>query len=91
MILHSSHSNNPSKTDLPVIYKKFVAFFRHLYSYVRFMPAYALQKGLLKGDGAPSNGKIGYRISRARQAVSCEAGLGEYAFFALTRNRSVAR
>ena len=65
------------KADLPLIYKKHIAFFRRLYSYVRLMPTFRLKKRMEKCDIGFNSNHLCYRLSSYRENVLNEAGLGE--------------
>ncbi|KND02920.1 uncharacterized protein SPPG_02001 [Spizellomyces punctatus DAOM BR117] len=70
-----SHPIASQAPELPVVYKKSVALFRSLYSYVRLLPAYRLYRKLRRQkDG---NLGIGYRLSTSRVMPVDEAGLDQ--------------
>ncbi|CAG8740612.1 2549_t:CDS:10, partial [Dentiscutata erythropus] len=56
-----SHPLPDPLPDLPVVYKKSIAFFRTLYAYVRLLPAYRLYRRIRKKK-LSSALKIGYRF-----------------------------
>lgn len=75
------------KADLPLIYKKHIAFFRRLYYYVRLMPTFRLKKRMEKGGIGFKKNHLCYRLSSYRENVPNEAGLDQ---LHLSRNLSNA-
>ena len=73
----ASSVGSPSRTNLPLIYKRYIAFFRRLYSYIRWMPTYRLKRRMDKGNIGFKSHQLCYRISSFRQTIPNEAGLGE--------------
>lgn len=65
------------KPDLPLIYKKHIAFFRRLHFYVRLMPTFRLKKRMEKGDIGFKRNHLCYRLSSSREIIPNEAGLGK--------------
>ncbi|KAI9106197.1 autophagy-related protein 13-domain-containing protein [Phlyctochytrium arcticum] len=74
-VLTLSHPIPSQPPDLPIVYKKSVALFRSLYSYVRLMPTYRLHRRILRQRTGPL--RIGYRLSTSRMMPIDEAGLDQ--------------
>lgn len=69
-----SHPSTDPPPDLPVVYKKSIAFFRSLYAYVRLLPAFRLFKRIkakLNHDL-----KIGYRFVLPNTDYIDDIGIG---------------
>ena len=75
--------NSSIKTELPILYKRFVAFFRHLYAYIRLFPMNNARKN------SNNIGKVCYRLSNTRMTAANEAGLGILFFFLISLNRCI--
>ncbi|KAI8824170.1 autophagy-related protein 13-domain-containing protein [Fimicolochytrium jonesii] len=72
LTLSQAASSQPP--ELPLVYKKSVAFFRSLYSYIRLLPAYRLYRRFRRKQ---TNLRIGYRLSTSRMMPLDEAGLDQ--------------
>ncbi|KAI9319664.1 autophagy-related protein 13-domain-containing protein [Dichotomocladium elegans] len=60
--LSLNHPLPDSFVDLPSLYKRSIIFFRSLYSFVRLLPAYELQRRV-RQFGAPNGISLGYRMT----------------------------